>query len=188
MGISVEKLEYPIHPPTEEIDEEVENEELDEELEEDDEEKVYSKEQMLERGCFKANGYCFDVKPITFFETMDIFNKKKVFIPSRYDMYGDEMSDKELGRRLAGLFNRVVPKEPVKKSLWKRFKEFFAIGGAGIVDYSEYPDAEETIKWVEAKVSYNGKPIHFYDLETKFMLTKGEIANLLIYLFEFSGF
>ena len=38
------------------------------------------------------------------------------------------------------------------------------------------------------KVSHDGEPIKFTDLETKYLLTKGEIVNLLIYLFEMSGF
>ena len=56
------------------------------------------------------------------------------------------------------------------------------------VDYSEYPKAKPMIEWMEKKISIDGKPIKFYELETKYMLTKGEIARMLIYLFEFSGF
>lgn len=171
--------------------EEVLEKEVEQEPEEDDEEVGYTKEQMLERGYFEANGYIFDVRPITFFESMEIFNDKKVWIPSRYDQNGEEFTDKELGRMFMRFFKKKEPEQreatrveaPSKTSLFKRKK-----AEEEPVDYSQYPDAWPMIKWLERKVSYEGEPIKFTDLETKYLLTKGEIVSLLIYLFEMSGF
>lgn len=171
--------------------EEVLEKEAEQEPKEDDEEDGYTKEQMLERGYFEANGYIFDVRPITFFESMEIFNDKKVWIPSRYDQNGEEFTDQELGRMFMRFFKKKEPEQreatrveaPSKTSLFKRKK-----AEEESVDYSQYPDAWPMIKWLERKVSYEGEPIKFTDLETKFLLTKGEIVNLLIYLFEMSGF
>lgn len=171
--------------------EEVLEKEVEQEPEEEEEELEYTKEQMLERGYFEANGYIFDVRPITFFESMEIFNDKKVWIPSRYDQNGEEFTEQELGRMFMRFFKKKEPEQreatqvetPSKTSLFKRKKV-----AEESIDYSQYPDAWPMIKWLERKVSYEGEPIKFTDLETKFLLTKGEIVNLLIYLFEMSGF
>lgn len=176
---------------TKEKAEEVLEKEAEQEPEEDDEEVGYTKEQMLERGYFEANGYIFDVRPITFFESMEIFNDKKVWIPSRYDQNGEEFTDQELGRMFMRFFKKKESEQreatqveaPSKTSLFKKKK-----AEEESVDYSQYPDAWPMIKWLERKVSYEGEPIKFTDLETKYLLTKGEIVNLLIYLFEMSGF
>ena len=202
MGLSVEKVNEIFEgkgkkklPPVITGELEEEKKQVEEVLDEEDgeEELEYTKEQMLERGYFEANGYIFDVRPITFFESMEIFNDKKVWIPSRYDQNGEEFTDQELGRMFMRFFKKKEPEQreatqveaPSKTSpfsfLKKEKKE-------ESVDYSQYPDAWPMIKWLERKVSYEGEPIKFTELEIKFLLTKGEIFNLLIYLFEMSGF
>lgn len=200
MGLSVEKVNEIFEgkgkkklPPVITGELEEEKKQVEEVLDEEDgeEELEYTKEQMLERGYFEANGYIFDVRPITFFESMEIFNDKKVWIPSRYDQNGEEFTDQELGRMFMRFFKKKEPEQreatqveaPSKTSLFKRRK-----AEEESVDYSQYPDAWPMIKWLERKVSYNGEPIKFTELETKYLLTKGEIVNLLIYLFEMSGF
>ena len=200
MGLSVEKVNGIFEgkgkkklPPVITGELEEEKKQVEEVLDEEDgeEELEYTKEQMLERGYFEANDYIFDVRPITFFESMEIFNDKKVWIPSRYDQNGEEFTDQELGRMFMRFFKKKEPEQreatqveaPSKTSLFKRKKS-----EQESVDYSQYPDAWPMIKWLERKVSYEGEPIKFTELETKFLLTKGEIVNLLIYLFEMSGF
>lgn len=199
MGLSVEKINEIFEgkgkkklPPVITGEPEEGKKQVEEVLDEEDEEELeYTKEQMLERGYFEANGYIFDVRPITFFESMEIFNDKKVWIPSRYDQNGEEFTDQELGRMFMRFFKKKEPEQreatrveaPSKTSLFKRKK-----AEEESVDYSQYPDAWPMIKWLERKVSYEGEPIKFTDLETKYLLTKGEIVNLLIYLFEMSGF
>lgn len=203
MGLSVEKINEMFGnnqakkiPPviTGEEQEEKSNASLDDSVEEGNlEEPEYTKEQMLERGCFEANGYIFDVRPITFFESMEIFNDKKVWIPSRYDQNGEEFTEKELGRMFMRFFRKVEEPEkreatqstvPPKASFFKKKNK----EQKETVDYYQYPDAYPMIKWLEKKVYYDGELVKFTDLETKFMLSKGEIVNLLIYLFEMSGF
>lgn len=191
MGISVTKqndLKYPFSNPEEELEDSVEKEEELEELE-DDEEEIFSKDEMSERGFFEANGYIFMVKPITFFETLEI-TSKGIYVPSRYDRFGDEVTDKELGRALSTIFKKQEVTEQEKLPFYKRIAKWFKdkFRPKDYVDYSLYPSAKDTIELIESKVSYKGKKVKFYELETKFNLSKGEIANLLIYLLEFSGF
>lgn len=196
MGLSVEKVNEIFEgkskkkvPPI--ISSELEEPKQEPEIVEKEEEVEYTKEQMLERGSFEANGYVFEVRPITFFESMEIFTDKKVWIPSRYDQNGEEFTEQELGRMFMRFFRKKESEqredsqdiEQHKTSIFKRKKVEEAP-----VDYSQYPDAYPMIKWLEKKVSYDGDPIKFTELETKFLLTKGEIVNLLIYLFEMSGF
>ena len=42
--------------------------------------------------------------------------------------------------------------------------------------------------WIERLVFIDNKPIRFYDLEKKLLLSKEDIAGLLIYICELSGF
>ena len=76
MGLSVEKANEIFEgkgkkklPPVITGELEEEKKQVEEVLDEEDgeEELEYTKEQMLERGYFEANGYIFDVRSITFF-------------------------------------------------------------------------------------------------------------------------
>lgn len=188
MGISVTKKFLDSLQPELDESKETLNQNVEEDQEEE-EEKIYSKEDMLERGIFKANGYSFLVKPITFFESIEFMNSG-IYVPSRHNEFGDEIPDRELGRRLSLVFKKEKVEEKEDSCDKRSFRSRMMLSKSKpeSVDYSEYPKAKPMIEWMEKKISIDGKPIKFYELETKYMLTKGEIARMLIYLFEFSGF
>lgn len=188
MGISVTKDKLLNEPMLEE----------EEELEEEDsnEEKVYSQEDMFERGRFVANGYAFTVKPVTLFESMD-FRDSGIYVPAKCNEFGEEFTERELGIKLSLLFMKENPSKEEqfsnesikqKESFWNKIKSKFNKNEEVCLNYDEYPRAKNMIYWMEKKIFIDGKPIKFHELETKYMLTKGEIAKMLIYLFEMSGF
>lgn len=188
MGISVTKDKL-LNEPL--LDEEEETQE-----EEFEEEKVYSQEDMLERGSFTANGYTFTVKPVTLFESMD-FRNSGIYVPAKINEFGEEYSDRELGIKLSLLFMKENSSEEEqssdesvkqKESFWDKIKSKFNKSEEACLNYDDYPRAKNMIYWMEKKIFIDGKPIKFHELETKYMLTKGEIAKMLIYLFEMSGF
>ena len=156
MGLSVEKVNEIFEgkgkkklPPVITGEPEEEKKQVEEVLDEEEEEELeYTKEQMLERGYFEANGYIFDVRPVTFFESMEIFNDKKVWIPSRYDQNGKEFTEQELGRMFMRFFKKKEREQreatqveaPSKTYLFKRKNPEENSG-----DYPQYPAARPKI-------------------------------------------
>lgn len=149
---------------------------------------------MAQRGVYEANGYSFVVKPVYCYEVEE-YSKDKVYIPRRVDDEGNPVSNKDLSVFISQCFYKDVPtifeavereeslaSKPVGfveklKNLFKRKSK---------IDYSQFPMAKGMVKWIEKKVSYNGKAILFEDLEIKYGLTKPEIAKLLMYLSDIS--
>lgn len=155
--------------------------------------KFDSKELVLERYCFEANGLKFEIKPITFRESWD-FIHSGAFIPQKYkppkmsfedseieeiEEELEEYTEDELGFSMISLFKPLSDDEKSNN-----------IGNSPIVPgYHNFSkQAQATIYWLQRKVYYNGKPIVFDDLETTYKLTKGQIAKMLLQLAECSGF
>lgn len=149
---------------------------------------------MAQRGIYKANGYSFTVKAVYFHEVEEYLNDK-VYIPRRVDDEGNLVSNKDLSVYMARCFYKGIPdlfeegekKESLAsepKGFVEKLKDLFKRKSK--IDYSQFPIATGMVKWIERKVSYNGKPILFEDLESKYQLTKAEIAKMLMYLSDIS--
>lgn len=151
----------------------------------------YNNDVFVQRGIFKANGYEFTVYPIVLDEVSEYIHDG-VIVPKKVNNEGKELTDKELGQFLITCFSSPSKKEDSlcdkkETSIFKSVKSLFK-REKNIIDYSQYPYASGFVKWVEKKVFYKGKSIMFQDLERKYFLTKPEIAKLIIYLNESSGF
>ncbi len=149
-------------------------------------------ETIFQRGMFEANGYQFSVSPI-FLEEIDEYINDQVYVPNKYNEDETEKTDKQLGEFLIGCFARTEEEELEDESFQQEPKSGFLQKNKTTetkdkADYSKYPLAQGFIKWIERKVSYKNELIKFQDLEHKFFLTKGEIARLIIYISELSGF
>lgn len=152
-------------------------------------ENAFKKETFDQRGIFEANGYKFTVYPILCKEVSEYINDK-VMIPKQFDENGNKISDKDLGKFLISCFSTVSDDKNNQGSInnVNRKSVFKTRNNKNDVDYSKYKYAYGFVKWIEKKVYYNGKPVKFEDLEMKYSLTKSEIAKLIIYLSDFSGF
>lgn len=151
----------------------------------------YNNDVFVQRGIFKANGYEFTVYPIMLDEVSEYIHDG-VVVPKKINNEGKELTDKELGQFLITCFSSPSKKEDSlcdkkETSIFKSVKSLFK-REKNIIDYSQYPYASGFVKWIEKKVFYKGKSIVFQDLERKYFLTKPEIAKLIIYLNESSGF
>lgn len=151
----------------------------------------YNNDVFVQRGIFKANGYEFTVYPIMLDEVSEYIHDG-VVVPKKINNEGKELTDKELGQFLITCFSSPSKKEDSlcdkkETSIFKSVKSLFK-REKNIIDYSQYPYASGFVKWIEKKVFYKGKSIAFQDLERKYFLTKPEIAKLIIYLNESSGF
>lgn len=151
----------------------------------------YNNNVFSQRGFFKANGYEFTVYPIMLDEVSEYIHDG-VVVPKKINNEGKELTDKELGQFLITCFSSPSKKEDSlcdkkETSIFKSVKSLFK-REKNIIDYSQYPYAYGFVKWIEKKVFYKGKSIMFQDLERKYFLTKPEIAKLIIYLNESSGF
>lgn len=151
----------------------------------DIEQKDIGESKMLERGEFVANGYKFKVKPIYLGEESDYLDDVTyVLYPRRKD--GEEITDKDLSIYAMGLF-----KADNQQALgfFQKLKRWFVKTFIHNHEYySDNPNVVGLVKWIEKKVYYKNRPIHFYDLERKFGLSKAEIVKLLGYFQELSGF
>lgn len=143
---------------------------------------------VLERYSFEANGFKFEIKPITFLESWD-FIHSGAYIPQKYKsgiIDGKEMNDREeytedeLGFAMISLF------KPLQNSESTNHDDLNPPIVEGFEQFSK--QAQATVYWLQRKVSYNGTPIIFNELETKYMLTKGQIAKMLMQLADCSGF
>lgn len=163
----------------------------------DNKNAILNEDTMMERGRFTANGYTFAVEPVylgeerayiadmTISPTPNYYNEDKTTKPIA------ELTDKELGSWAIALFttdttNSMADTDDTK-NLFSRLYERFS-KPKDYRYYKDNPAVQPFIKWIERKVSYNGKPIKFYDLERKFGLNKAEIERLFIYFHELSGF
>ncbi len=153
--------------------------------------EVLNEEVMLERGKFTANGYTFTVEPVYLGEENLYLAEMQVSPVPNYkneeeDKPISELEDKELSNWAIALFSQ--NQTETKKTGW--FKRIFVklFYKNNYRYYDNNPLIQPFIKWIEQKVSYNGKKIKFYELERKFGLNKSEIEKLFIYFHEISGF
>lgn len=155
-----------------------------------------NQEQMMERWTYTANGYTFTVKPVMLGEERDFLEDLKASpVPAQIIEEGVMPTDKELGRWAITLFseplNGPIRESKEKKTILERFKTFLFKKVLRIKDYNYYEDfpaVQPILKWIERKVTYQSKPILFYDLERKFQLNKAEVEKLFIFLYKISGF
>lgn len=145
---------------------------------------------MLERGKFVANGYTFIVKPVYLGEE-DEYLSQMTISPVPIVKDGGEYdieNDKEMSKWIMALFSE--PLNNVKKKKRGRFYNFLCwiFRRRDYRYYSDTPAIQPLIKWIERKVTCNGRRIYFYDLERKYGLSKAEIERLFIYFHELSGF
>lgn len=151
----------------------------------------YNNDVFVQRGFFKANGYEFTVYPIMLDEVSEYIHDG-VIVPKKINNEGKELTDKELGQFLITCFSSPSKKENTvtekkETNIFKIIKSLFR-KQKKVVDYSQYQYASGFVKWIEKKVFYKGKHVMFQDLERVYFLTKPEIAKLIIYLNESSGF
>lgn len=184
MGIEVSKLNK-----IEEEEQQENNKQKPETLSQ--EENNYKNEVFEQRGIFKANGHEFTVYPIMLDEVSEYIHDG-VIVPKKVNNDGRELTDKELGQFLITCFSSPSKKENTvteqkETNIFKNIKSLFN-KQKKVIDYSQYPYASGFVKWIEKKVFYKGEPVKFQDLEREYFLSKPEIAKLIIYLNESSGF
>lgn len=145
---------------------------------------------MFERGKFTANGYTFTVRPVYLGEEDEYLSQVTVSpVPVSQDgEVIDKNDDKKMGQWAIVLFSESLNK--VKKKKKGKLYQFFTwlFKRRDYRYYSDVPSIQPIIKWIEKKVTYNGKKVYFYDLERKYGLSKADIERLFIYFHEISGF
>lgn len=152
---------------------------------------VISKEAMMERGKFIANGYTFMVKPVFLGEEDDYLSQLTVSpVPVKLDNETeiDKDNDKKMGDWIIALFSKQINGDRKKKH--GKIYNFFMLlfHKRDYRYYSNLPTIQPLIMWLEQKVTYKGRKVYFYDLERKFGLSKADIERLIIYFHELSGF
>lgn len=154
-------------------------------------ENIVNEEAMMERGKFIANGYTFIVKPVYLGEEYNYLSQMTVSpVPIKRDGEAeiDKTDDKRMGDWIIALFTK-QPEDEVKKNHSKIYNFFMRLfHKRDYRYYSNVPDIQPLIMWLERKVTYKGKKVYFYDLERKFGLSKADIERLIIYFHELSGF
>ena len=138
------------------------------------------------RGVFKANDLSFRVLPVDGTETIPFYALINV---------AQKMANAE-GRvntslLLVGLFTDVDEKGAKKRPIQKRLKiKFCEMFYKDYRRYERYAYGKQLAKWIEKLVLLDktNKPVRYYDLEKKYLLSKEDIAKLLIYICELSGF
>lgn len=159
--------------------------------------EVINEDVMLERGLFTANGYTFTVKPVYLGEESLYLSEMTVSpVPNiEEDKTVKDLSNKELSSWAIALFSHTINENseenseqvPKKKNIFKKiFIRLFHRNNYHF--YDDVPAVQPIIKWIEQKVTCEGKKIKFYDLERKYGLNKAEIEKLFIYFHELSGF
>lgn len=152
--------------------------------------EIKNEDVMFERGKFTANGYTFTVRPVYLGEEDEYLSQVTVSpVPVSQD--GEEIDkndDKKMGQWAIVLFSESLNK--VKKKKKGKLYQFFTwlFKRRDYRYYSDVPSIQPIIKWIEKKVTYNGKKVYFYDLERKYGLSKADIERLFIYFHEISGF
>lgn len=145
---------------------------------------------MLERGKFVANGYTFTVRPVYLGEEDEYLAEMTVSpipVTNEGELLNQE-NDKQMSQWLIALFSESL--NGIKKKKRGRFYNFLCwlFRRRDYRYYSNVPAIQPLLKWIEKKVTCNGKKIRFYDLERKYGLSKAEIERLFIYFHELSGF
>ncbi len=151
---------------------------------------IANQETMLERGKFLANGYTFTVKPVYLGEEDEYLSEMKVS-PIPVEKGGetlDKENDKSMSQWAITLFSNAL--NGVNKKKRGRFYNFFCwlFRRRDYRYYSDVPVVQPLIKWIEKKVTCNGRKVYFYELERKYGLSKADIERLFIYFHEISGF
>lgn len=152
---------------------------------------IKNEETMLERGKFVANDYTFIVRPVYLGEEDDFLSQvtiSPVPVNPENNTVENSKDDKQLGKYAIALFSEAL--NNVKKKTHGRIYEFFCwlFNRRDYRYYKDVPLIQPLIKWIEKKVTCNGKKVYFYDLERKYGLSKAEIERLFIYFYEISGF
>lgn len=153
--------------------------------------EIVSESTMMERGKFTANGYTFTVRPVYLGEEDDYLSEiavSPVPVSNEGKPDYDLEDDKKLGQWSIALFSKTLNK--TGKIKHGRFYNFLRklFRKKDYRYYADVPAIQPLIKWIERKVTYKGRKIHFYDLERKYGLSKAEIERLFIYFHELSGF
>ena len=151
-----------------------------------------SRDVMLERTLIKINGHTFKIKPITLGEEVDFQTDFKYSIMP--DTNGNEVEDDDIMQLMMGLFadkKRILEEMGsihLKKKTWLQiFRELYYKNRKN-KKYYQNVAGYGMVKWLEKKVSCDGKKIKFYDLERKYGLTKLEIHQLMSKFMEISNF
>lgn len=161
------------------------------------ENNITSEEVMMERGKFAANGFTFFIRPVYFEEIEEYLLEMELpLVPStKEDIEELQTDEKKMGHWAIALFSAELNEKekenkPKKRGLLYKLKRIFetVFYRNDYRYYKAYPKMVNSIKWIERKVFYNGKPIRFYDLERKFNLSKADIERMFIYLHDISGF
>lgn len=151
---------------------------------------VINEDTMMERGFFTANGYTFQVKPIYLGEEDDYLAEVTISpIPIAVDesVEVDMDDNKTLSYWIITLFSHSINgKSKAHGHVYEFFNRLFRRRDYRY--YSNLPQIQPLIKWIERKVTYKGKKVYFYDLERKYGLSKADIERLFIYFHELSGF
>ena len=92
--------------------------------------------------------------------------------------------------RLLAILTRMSPnKYPLFKTIKIKFCEWFS---KDYRRYERYPMGKKLAEWLEKLVTVDiagtTRPIRYYELEKELLLSKEDIARLLIYICELSGF
>lgn len=150
-----------------------------------------AEETMMERGRYTANGYVFDVRPVML-EEMDEYiadvSTAPIIPASKEDIDELKNNDEKAAQWAIALFSEALNDVPKKKrNIFTKAFEFLAHKN-DYRYYSDVPKMTGILKWIERKVTYNGKKVRFYDLERKYKLSKAEIQRLFIFFHEISVF
>lgn len=151
-----------------------------------------SRDIILERTLLEINGHTFKIKPITLGEEVDFQTDFKYSIMPETN--GKEIEDDDIMQLMMGLFadkKRILEEMGsihIRKKTWTQiFKELYYRNRKD-KKYYQNVAGYGMVKWLEKKVSCNGRKIKFYDLERKYGLTKLEIHQLMSKFMEISNF
>lgn len=137
------------------------------------------------RGMFTANGITFKVKPVDSIETVSFYALMSD-AQRMANAEGRVQTSLLLVRLFSDIDDEGKPKKyKLKQNIKIKFCEKFF---RDYRRYARYPMGKKLAMWIERLVFIDNKPIRFYDLEKKLLLSKEDIAGLLIYICELSGF
>lgn len=137
------------------------------------------------RGIFTANGITFKVKPVDSTETVSFYA-----LMSDAQRMANAEGRVQTSLLLVRLFSDIddegnAKKYALKQNVKIKFCEKFF---KDYRRYERYSMGKKLAMWIERLVFVDNKPIRFYDLEKNMLLSKEDIARLLIYICELSGF
>lgn len=137
------------------------------------------------RGIFTANGITFKVKPVDSTETVSFYT-----LMSDAQRMANAEGRVQTSLLLVRLFSDIddegnAKKYALKQNIKIKFCENFF---KDYRRYERYSMGKKLAMWIERLVFVDNKPVRFYDLEKNMLLSKEDIARLLIYICELSGF